>query len=112
MTSGLVLAIDQGTTNTKALAFDEIGRVVASASTPMSVAYPRPGWAEQSALDIWTSVQRVLADVVRQVGIEIDALAISNQRETIVVWDAATSQPIAPFWCSRTAYSVCIDAPL
>jgi glycerol kinase len=106
MTSGLVLAIDQGTTNTKALAFDADGRVVATASTPMAVSYPRPGWAEQSALDIWMSVQRVVDDVAQQVGTDVDALAISNQRETIIVWDAETSQPIAPaiLWqCRRTA---------
>ena len=96
MTSGLVLAIDQGTTNTKALVFEATGRVVASASVPMTVSYPQPGWAEQSPLEIWSQVQRVIADVVGKVGSDIDALAISNQRETIIVWDAASGVPIAP----------------
>ena len=106
MTSGLVLAIDQGTTNTKALVFEATGRVVASASVPMTVSYPQPGWAEQSPLEIWSQVQRVIADVVGKVGSDIDALAISNQRETIVVWDAVSGAPIAPaiLWqCRRTA---------
>ncbi|MDR3471039.1 MAG: glycerol kinase GlpK [Devosia sp.] len=106
MTSGLVLAIDQGTTNTKALAFDPDGRVVASASVPMSVAYPHPGWAEQSPLEIWSHVQHVIAEVVREIRSGIDALAISNQRETIIVWDITTGEPIAPaiLWqCRRTA---------
>jgi glycerol kinase len=96
MSNGLILAIDQGTTNTKALAFDADGKVVASASVPMAVSYPQPGWAQQSATDIWDSVSAVIAKVVAETGTDMDALAISNQRETIVVWDAATGQPIAP----------------
>lgn len=106
MSNGLILAIDQGTTNTKALAFDAEGRVVASASVPMAVSYPQPGWAEQSATDIWQSVSHVIAEVVARVGPDMDALAISNQRETIVVWDSRTGQPIAPaiLWqCRRSA---------
>lgn len=106
MSNGLILAIDQGTTNTKALAFDAEGRVVASASVPMAVAYPQPGWAEQSAIDIWNSVRAVIAEVVAKTGPDMDALALSNQRETIVVWDARTGAPIAPaiLWqCRRSA---------
>jgi glycerol kinase len=85
MTSGLVLAVDQGTTNTKALVFDRGGQVVASASEPMLVSYPQPGWAEHSALDIWASVQRTIADAASKAACGIEALAISNQRETAVV---------------------------
>jgi len=106
MSNGLILAIDQGTTNTKALAFDAEGRVVASASVPMTVNYPQPGWAEQSATDIWQAVRTVIAEVVARVGPDLDALAISNQRETIVVWDARTGAPVAPaiLWqCRRSA---------
>ena len=68
MTTGLILAVDQGTTNTKALAVDGSGDVVASASVPMRVAYPRPGWAEQSADDIWTAVTAVVAEVAKSTG--------------------------------------------
>ena len=103
--SGLILAIDQGTTNTKALAVAADGRIVAEASTPMQISYPRPGWAEQSATDIWTSVQRVVAEIVAETGPAMDAVAISNQRETIVAWDAAGS-PLAPaitWQCRRSA---------
>ncbi|WP_423066860.1 FGGY family carbohydrate kinase [Devosia sp. CN2-171] len=106
MSNGLILAIDQGTTNTKALAFDAGGRVVVSASVPMAVSYPQPGWAEQSATDIWQSVSAVIAKVVASTGPDMDAVAISNQRETIVVWDARTGVPIAPaiLWqCRRSA---------
>jgi len=106
MSNGLILAIDQGTTNTKALAFDAAGQVVASASVPMAVSYPQPGWAEQSPLDIWAAVQSVIATIVATTGPDIDALAISNQRETITVWDSRTGAPIAPaiLWqCRRSA---------
>jgi len=107
MSGGLVLAIDQGTTNTKALAVDAGGHIVALASRPMSVRYPQPGWAEQSAEDIWQSVKAVANDVVASLGgRQIVAIAISNQRETIVLWDAETSEPIGPavIWqCRRSA---------
>lgn len=101
-----VLAIDQGTTNTKALLIDAQGSVLARASAPLTTSYPHPGWAEQSASDIWASVQTVITSVVAQAGPNIDAIAIANQRETLVVWDSQTSQPIcpAPIWqCRRTA---------
>jgi glycerol kinase len=100
----LILAIDQGTSNTKALLIDGTGRIVARASAALTTAYPWPGWAEQSAGDIWASVQQVIAELAPR-GTP-DAIAIANQRETLVVWDAATSQPIcpAPIWqCRRTA---------
>lgn len=99
-----VLAIDQGTTNTKAVLVDALGRVVARASAPLTTQYPQPGWAEQSASAIWASVQAVIADLAAHG--PPDAIAIANQRETLVVWDAETSQPIcpAPIWqCRRTA---------
>jgi glycerol kinase len=101
-----VLAIDQGTTNTKALLIDQTGSILARASAPLTTSYPHPGWAEQSASDIWASVQTVIASVVAQTGPQIDAIAIANQRETLVLWDSQTSQPIcpAPIWqCRRTA---------
>ncbi len=100
-----ILAIDQGTTNTKAVLVDEMGSILAGVSAPLTTQYPRPGWAEQSAADIWTSVRSVVAAIVADHGAP-DGIAVANQRETLVVWDAATSQPIcpAPIWqCRRTA---------
>lgn len=100
-----VLAIDQGTTNTKALLIDEQGAILARASAPLTTSYPHPGWAEQSASDIWASVQSVIASIFAETG-PPDAIAIANQRETLVLWDSATSQPVcpAPIWqCRRTA---------
>ncbi len=103
----LVLAIDQGTTNTKALLVSADGCVHHQASVPNVVTYPRPGWAEQSATALVEGVRQVVAEVVAKAGpAGIVALAISNQRESIVVWDAATGEPIGPciIWqCRRSA---------
>ena len=91
MSNGLILAIDQGTTNTKALAVDGNCRVVAEASAPMSVDYPRSGWAEQSATGIWDSVARVIADVVattRQLPSTARALVL------VVPWSIARIRPL------------------
>ena len=107
MTERLVLAIDQGTTNTKALLVAPDGSVRLSRSRTMSLDYPQPGWVEQSASDIWETVAGLIAEVVAAAGAaDIAAVAISNQRETIVVWDAATGRPIGPaiIWqCRRSA---------
>lgn len=100
-----ILAIDQGTTNTKALVFDSAGRVVRQASASCATDYPQPGWAEQSAAEIWATTQQVIAEACRGIESEIGAIGISNQRETLVAWDAQTGQPVgpAPIWqCRRT----------
>jgi glycerol kinase len=108
MSADLILAIDQGTTNTKALLVDASGRVLQRASVPNAVSYPQPGWAEQSATTLVDGVKRVIAEVVASHGGAdgIAGLAVSNQRESIVVWDAATGEPIGPciIWqCRRSA---------
>lgn len=100
-----ILAIDQGTTNTKAVLIDGSGTILARASAPLATAYPHPGWAEQSAEDIWLTVRRVMADLIEHHG-RPDGIAIANQRETLVGWDGASGEPIcpAPIWqCRRTA---------
>lgn len=103
----LILAIDQGTSNTKALLVDAArGVVVARASRPMTVSHPQPGWAEQSAEAIWQAVRESIAEVIAAVpDADVTAVGIANQRETVVLWDAATGMPIAPapIWqCRRT----------
>ncbi|MDR3494198.1 MAG: FGGY family carbohydrate kinase [Ancalomicrobiaceae bacterium] len=107
MSAPFVLAIDQGTTNTKAVLVDGAGQIALIASAPMTSAYPHPGWAEQSADAIWASVAAVIADIVARLdGRTIAALAITNQRETLVTWDQATGKPVAPaiLWqCRRSA---------
>lgn len=104
---GLVLAIDQGTTNTKAVLVDADGRIAARASVANAVSYPRAGWAEQSGEALWRGVAEAVAVVTGAAGAaDIAAVAISNQRESVLVWDAKTGEPIGPciIWqCRRTA---------
>jgi glycerol kinase len=102
-----VLAIDQGTTNSKALLLDEPGRIVKKASAPVAVSYPQPGWVEQSAIDIWHSVQAVATECLAAAeGQAIAAIGISNQRESVLIWDRRTGKPIGPsitWQCRRSA---------
>lgn len=110
MTGPLILAIDQGTTNTKAALVDGTGKMVAQASSPLTSTYPRPGWAEQSASDIWKSVQSVIGVLAAKVDPQaIIGIAIANQRETLVVWDAKSGRPLCPaiLWQCRRSAAAC-----
>jgi glycerol kinase len=102
-----ILAIDQGTTNTKVLLMAHSGEVAASASRPLAIAFPQPGWVEQDANALWTSVVEAADDCLGQVPEgEIVAIGISNQRESVVAWDRATGKPLGAciVWqCRRTA---------
>jgi len=107
-----ILAIDQGTTSTRALAFDRMGRVIASAQREFTQYFPQPGWVEHDALEIWASVQAVIATVrdhESMRGRQIAAIGVTNQRETTVVWDRRTGQPIhhAIVWQSRQTRELC-----
>jgi glycerol kinase len=107
-----VLALDQGTTSSRAILFDREGNVCASASQEFKQYYPQPGWVEHDAEEIWQS-QRAVAEKVMAAGPEgrvgpadLAAIAITNQRETVVLWDLATGKPLnhAIVWqCRRTA---------
>ena len=106
--SRYVLAIDQGTTNSKALLIDETGAVAASAATPVPVQYPQPGWVEQSAEDLWSTLVQSIAGCLEQAGegVEIAAIGISNQRESVLLWDRETGTAIGPcvsWQCRRSA---------
>jgi glycerol kinase len=110
MTQQLVLAIDQGTTNTKALLVAPDGSVRLSRARAMHVNYPRAGWAEQSASDIWEAVAALIAELAAAAdAADIVAVAISNQRETVVVWDAESGRPLAPaiIWQCRRSTERC-----
>jgi len=104
-----ILSIDQGTTGSRAFIFDARGRVVSSSYQEFKQYYPKPGWIEHDALEIWTSVESVVKKAVSKAGIDstsIAAIGITNQRETTVVWDRKTSKPFyhAIVWqCRRTA---------
>lgn len=107
MSGPLVLARGQGTTSTKAVIVNASGEILARASAPLTTEYPQNGWAEPSADAIWASVQAVIADLVAITGSsDIAAMAIANQRETLVTRDADTRAAIHPamLWqCRRTA---------
>ena len=102
----LILAVDQGTTNTKVLLLDRSGTIVAKASRPLAIAFPKPGWVEQDARDLWVSVCDAVDDCMAQAGnADIAAVGITNQRESVVVWDRRTGDPAGPcvVWqCRRT----------
>jgi len=102
-----ILTIDQGTTNTKALLVGADGAVIARASRPVEVTFPKPGWVEQDADAIWQTVTGAIDDCLAQAGgARPDAVAITNQRESVLVWDRVTGVPVGPVvvWqCRRTA---------
>lgn len=106
--AGFVLALDSGTTSVRAVLFDHDGRAVAQASQPISQSYPRPGWVELDAREILAKQVAVISEVQYASGVHSDrivAVGIANQRETAVVWDRHTGDPVcgAICWqCRRT----------
>jgi glycerol kinase len=109
-----VLALDQGTTSSRAIVFDRSGAALASSAHEFSQHFPEPGWVEHDAEEIWESQLGALRDAVARSGIapsEIAAIGITNQRETAVVWDRATGRAIRPaiVWQSRQTVPICED---
>lgn len=107
-----LLAIDQGTTSTRAIVFDVAARPIASAQVELRQQYPAAGWVEQSPEDIWRDTLAVARAAIAQCGVasaRIAAIGITNQRETVVVWDRATGDPIhrAIVWQDRRTADTC-----
>lgn len=107
-----ILAIDQGTTSSRAILFNKRGEMVASAQKEFPQYFPKPGWVEQDANEIWLSVLNVYMEVLVRGKIkaeEIAAIGITNQRETAIVWDKNTGEPIyhAIVWQSRQTAEIC-----
>lgn len=104
-----ILALDQGTTSSRAIVFNEEGKPVASAQKEFPQIYPQPGWVEHDPADIWNSQLEVAQQAIAKAGIQasdIAGIGITNQRETTIIWDRKTGQPIynAIVWqCRRTA---------
>jgi glycerol kinase len=106
----MILAIDQGTSNTKALLVSATGEIVARGSTPTGVHYPRPGWVEQDPFEIWRCTLDAIARCVAQVDApDITAIAISNQRETALLWERDSGVPVGPavVWQCRRSAEIC-----
>jgi glycerol kinase len=105
-----ILALDQGTTSSRAILFDESGAVLGLAQRELRQIYPRPGWVEHDPEEIWTTQSGVAAEAVASVpGVEIVAIGITNQRETTIVWDRETGVPIANaiVWQDRRTVPLC-----
>ncbi|WP_183734200.1 FGGY-family carbohydrate kinase [Rhizobium sp. BK275] len=102
-----ILAIDQGTTNSKAVLVSETGDVVARGSAAVGISYPQPGWVEQNPRRIFASVCEAIEACLKNAsGVSVEAIAVSNQRESVTMWDAETGEALGPVlsWqCRRTA---------
>jgi len=108
----VILAIDQGTTGTTCLVFDREGRVCGRAYSEFEQFFPQPGWVEHDANEIWEVTRRVAAEAIADAGTEgskLDAIGITNQRETVVAWDPRTGEPVhrALVWQDRRTAGRC-----
>ena len=108
------LALDQGTTSSRALIFDRFGKVLGSAQKEFEQHFPQPGWVEHDATEIWATQIKVAQDAIHNSGLElneISAIGIANQRETTVVWDRLSGEPVCPaiVWQDRRTSNRCED---
>ena len=90
-------AVDQGTTSSRFIVFDRSGGIVSLAQTEHAQIYPRPGWVEHDAMEIWTNTERVIAEALAKADLkaaDLAAVGVTNQRETTVVWDRRTGLPV------------------
>lgn len=110
--SNYILALDQGTTSSRAIVFNHDGEIVAIAQKEFTQIYPHAGWVEHDPLEIWSTQLSVAAEVIVKAGLsakDINSIGITNQRETTVVWDRETGQPIynAIVWQDRRTSAYC-----
>ncbi|PNR93678.1 glycerol kinase GlpK [Petrotoga sp. 9PWA.NaAc.5.4] len=109
-----ILAIDQGTTSSRAIIFDHEGNIINASQREFSQLYPKPGWVEHNPDEIWGTTIGVIANVLGVSNIrpeQISAIGITNQRETTIIWDAKTGNPVynAIVWQDRRTSSICDD---
>jgi len=107
-----ILALDQGTTSSRSLVFDERGKVVAQAQREFTQHFPQPGWVEHDANEIWSTQHATMLEALRAARLaprDIAAVGITNQRETTVLWDRASGEPLAPaiVWQDRRTAAAC-----
>ncbi len=107
-----ILALDQGTSSSRALVFDHEGNVCSVAQMEFTQHFPQPGWVEHDPMEIWASEAAVIAEAISKIGIngkDIAAIGITNQRETTIVWDAETGKPVhnAIVWQDRRTAAYC-----
>jgi glycerol kinase len=107
-----ILTLDQGTTSSRAILFDAQGHTCAYASQELRQIYPQPGWVEHDPMEIWLSQRTVAEQVLCQYGVspsQISAIGIANQRETTVIWERTSGQPVynAIVWQCRRSTPLC-----
>lgn len=107
-----ILALDQGTTSSRAILFDHAGGIIAVAQKEFPQIFPKPGWVEHNPIDIWSTQASVATEVMQKASLspaDIAAIGITNQRETTIVWDRETGQPIynAIVWQDRRTAAMC-----
>ncbi len=104
-----IMALDQGTTSSRCILFNKRGEVVALAQKEFSQIYPKPGWVEHDPMEIWSTQLGAMGEAMGKIGAQaadIEAIGVTNQRETTVVWDKKTGKPLynAIVWqCRRTS---------
>jgi glycerol kinase len=106
-----ILVIDEGTSSTRAMLIDSAGRVGAMAARPLTTSYPQPGWVEQDPDEIWRLTLAAAREAVGEDLAQVAAIGLTNQRETIVFWDRASGEALAPaiVWQDRRTADVCAD---
>ena len=107
-----ILALDQGTSSSRAIIFDNQGKIKATSQKEFTQIFPKPGWVEHNPMEIWSSQASVIAEAITSIGINgnnIAAIGITNQRETTIVWDAETGEPVynAIVWQDRRTSEFC-----
>lgn len=110
--TGYILALDQGTTSSRAIIYDDHARPIKMAQRPTTLQTPKGGFVEQDAQQIWQTQISCAHDVINQAGLlatDVTSIAITNQRESIVVWDKQTGKPLAPaiIWQDRRTADYC-----
>src|SRR5690242_352271 len=110
----MILALDQGTTSSRAILFDRNGAIKAVAQKEFPQIFPKPGWVEHNPNDIWSTQAGVAAEAIANAGIsprDVAAIGITNQRETTLVWDRKTGTPVcnAIVWQDRRTAKICDD---
>ena len=112
MTNKFILALDQGTSSSRAIVFDHEGNIRSVAQQEFPQYFPQPGWVEHNPMEIWSSEAAVIAEAITKLGIngkDIAGIGITNQRETTIVWDARTGVPVynAIVWQDRRTSAFC-----
>ena len=107
-----ILALDQGTSSSRAIVFDKYGQTKAVSQKEFTQIFPKPGWVEHNPMEIWSSQASVIAEAITSIdinGLKIAAIGITNQRETTIVWDAETGEPVynAIVWQDRRTSEFC-----